>query len=81
MVNDEKTVLLVNSTSAERKYAYRIQDYAGNYLITQKDKIKILGYIFSNEKFRWPTAILFLAPAEGWKGPSGPAENLWPHLK
>ena len=25
-------------------------------------------------------AILFLAPAEGWKGPSGPAGNLWPHL-
>ena len=22
-------------------------------------------------------AILFLAPAEGWKGPAG---NLWPHL-
>ena len=30
--------------------------------------------------FGWPTAILVLAPAEGWKGPSGPAENLWPHL-
>ena len=34
----------------------------------------------THEKFGWPTAILFLAPAEGWKGPSGPAGNLWPHL-
>ena len=34
-----------------------------------------------NEKFGWPTAILFLAPAEGWKGPSGPAGDLWPHIK
>ena len=33
------------------------------------------------EKFGWPTAILFLTPAEGWKGPSGPAGDLWPHLK
>ena len=31
-----------------------------------------------NDKFGWPTAILFLAPAEGWKGPAG---DLWPHLK
>ena len=37
--------------------------------------------ILNNEKFGRPTAILFLAPAEGWKGPSGPAWNLWPHLK
>ena len=26
-------------------------------------------------------AILFLAPVEGWKGPSGPAGSLWPRLK
>ena len=25
-------------------------------------------------------AILFLARAEDWKGPLGPAGNLWPHL-
>merc|ERR1712105_29727 len=31
-----------------------------------------------NKKFGWPTAVLFLAPAEGWKGPSGPAGNLCP---
>ena len=31
-----------------------------------------IGGNLSYEKFGWPTAILFLAPAEGWKGPSGP---------
>ena len=36
--------------------------------------------IFYTRTFGWPTAILVLAPAEGWKGPSGPAGNLWPHL-
>ena len=35
---------------------------------------------YHTRTFGWPTAILVLAPAEGWKGPSGPAENLWPHL-
>ena len=43
-------------------------------------KVKKLAYFFHNEKFGWPTAILVLAPAEGWKGPSGPAGYLWPHL-
>ena len=37
--------------------------------------------ISSTRKFGWPTATLFLTPAEGWKGPSGPAGDLWPHLK
>ena len=41
----------------------------------------VMKQISDNEKFGCPMAILFLAPAEGWKGPSGPAENLWPHLK
>ena len=41
----------------------------------------IIINLLENEKLGWPTAILFLAPAEGWKGPSGPAGNLWPHLK
>ena len=36
---------------------------------------------YKYEKFGWPTAILFLAPAEDWKGPSGPAGDLQPHLK
>ena len=31
-------------------------------------------------RFGWPTATLLLAPAESWKGPSGPAGNFWPHL-
>merc|ERR1712074_137206 len=35
--------------------------------------------IFSlTRTFGWPMAILVLAPAEGWKGPSGPAGNLCP---
>merc|ERR1712105_385868 len=38
------------------------------------------GKIYYTRIFGWPTAILVLAPAEGWKDPSGPAENLWPHL-
>ena len=28
--------------------------------------------IYTTRTFGWPTAILVLAPAEGWKGPSGP---------
>ena len=42
-----------------------------------KAKISKIPYLY-NEKFGWPTAILFFAPAEGWKGPAG---NLWPYLK
>ena len=37
--------------------------------------------IFIMRRFGWPTATLLLAPAEGWRGPSGPAGDLWPHLK
>ena len=36
--------------------------------------------ILGMRTFGWPTAILVLAPAEGWKGPSGPAGYIWPHL-
>ena len=32
--------------------------------------------IYLYEKFGWLMAILFLAPAEGWKGPSSPAGDL-----
>ena len=34
-------------------------------------------YFYCMRKFGWPMASLFLAPAEGWKGP---AEDLWPYL-
>ena len=45
-------------------------------LRNRKEKDSFLSRVRNfclNEKFGWPTAILFLAPAEGWKGPSGPA--------
>ena len=52
------------------------------HMITFRHRQYSAMYLFLyNEKFGWPTAILFLAPAEGWKGPLGPAGNLWPHLK
>ena len=38
-------------------------------------------YFYCMRKFGWPMATLFLAPVEGWKSPSGPAGDLWPHLK
>ena len=41
----------------------------------------LLKTILKTRKFGWPTATLFLAPVEGWKGPSGPAWDLCPHLK
>ena len=51
------------------------------YLLTLRSLTRHVANYLIDEKFGWPTATLFLAPVEGWKGPSGPAENLWPHLK
>ena len=41
----------------------------------------VISPILITKKIGWPTPTLFLAPAEGCKSPSGPAEDLWPHLK
>ena len=49
------------------------------YFDNSFDNLDILFY--NNEKFGWPTAILFLAPAEGWKGPSGPAGAVFLSLR
>ena len=50
---------------------WRLEKIQGNNIYTH----------YNYEEFGWLTAILFLAPVEGWKGPTGPAGNLWPHLK
>ena len=66
-----------DNANIKYKYGRKLLDSANIFLETVKVYVGQFKY---NEKFGWPTAILFLAPAEGWKGPSGPAGNLWPHL-
>ena len=47
-------------------------------LLHMPSVINVMDIFYSTRTFGWPTAILVLAPAEGWKGPSGPAGNLCP---
>ena len=48
LINADKTVLLTSCSNNLRKLANQIQFQAGKFLIKQKSKIKILGYILNN---------------------------------
>ena len=56
---------------------FKKREVAGN-MINMMFILVLLAYLI-NEKVG--VATLFLAPVERWKGPSGPAMDLWPHLK
>ena len=56
-------------------------DHIPYFSIWKNPSLSLIPFFVLREKFGWPMAILFLAPAEGWKGPSGPAGTVFLSLR
>ena len=67
-------ILNISYIRESRKYFY-------SFLTKLLFGINTYSTFLKTKMFGWPTATLLLVPAEGWRGPSGPAGSLWPPLK